>query len=86
MNLFKSTVAAAAIITCCLGNEMPAHSMSKLTTLLNTAQVQFNVGNEQLGCTYTNLALIADDQKPSGDYKVINKLYDFAKRCNLSIY
>ena len=24
MNLFKSTVAAAAIITCCLGNEMPA--------------------------------------------------------------
>ena len=24
MNLFKSTVAATAIITCCLGNEMPA--------------------------------------------------------------
>lgn len=37
MNLFKSTVAAAAIITCCLGNEMPAQADTakeiKLATL-----------------------------------------------------
>jgi len=28
MNLIKATVAAAAVVTCCLGNEMPARSDS----------------------------------------------------------
>ena len=43
MNLFKSTVAAAAIITCCLGNEMPAKAdatkKAKIAALDSAEQV-----------------------------------------------
>ena len=28
MNILKATVATAAVITCCLGNEMPAQALS----------------------------------------------------------
>ena len=30
MNLFKASIATAAVITCCLGNEMPAKASSDL--------------------------------------------------------
>ena len=86
MNLIKATIATAAVITCCLGNEMPAHALSETNKMLNTAQTNFNVGNEQLGCHFTNLALIADSIKPSASPQTINKLYGFASRCGLSIY
>ena len=86
MNIAKLTIATAAVITCCLGNEMPAQAMNPVNQMLNSAQVQFNAGNENLGCVFVNNALIIDNQRPSGDPNTINKLYSFASRCKLSIY
>ena len=36
MNIIKGTIAAAAVITCCLGNQLPAYSAPKTCALSNT--------------------------------------------------
>ena len=86
MNIIKATIATAAVITCCLGNNMPAkatsyaelrESMSKFCTAVKKINKQ---GMSAAPGTYMGAMAVKYSGKTAAGYQMA---WDFAKGSNV---
>ena len=77
MNLFKTTIATAAVITCCMGNHMPAkaHPVLAFDKAISLMYYHARVPNQAGVCTYADDAMTAAIQLWDQDkVKEVNKM------------
>ena len=72
MNLIKATIATAAVITCCLGNEYPAKANSVAEMKACVAQVRREQAHWFFNETGINYGSVMANSKASQDY--VNQL------------
>jgi len=72
MNLIKATIATAAVITCCLGNEMPAKANSAAEMKACVAQVRKEQAHWFVDETGINYGSVRANSQASQNY--VNRL------------